>query len=162
MKILDRLAKSLLETNQNLVTAESCTGGLIAKLCTDSPGSSQWFDRGFITYSNQSKVEMLKVEGDIINKNGAVSQQVAEAMAYGAIKQSEATYSIAVTGIAGPSGGSTKKPVGTVWIGWGSEHNIKSQCYCFKGNREDIRTQAAEQAIKNLADLIHCPEQFKN
>jgi len=155
MKALDKLAKSLLKNNQRLVTAESCTGGLIAKLCTDRAGSSQWFDRGFITYSNQSKVEMLKVEVETINKNGAVSKQVVEAMANGAIKHSEATCSIAVTGIAGPSGGSNEKPVGTVWIGWCTEHDIKSECYHFKGSREDIRAQAAEQAINKLGDLIH-------
>jgi len=154
MKYIKELADCLIESNQSLVTAESCTGGLIAKLCTDIAGSSKWFDRGYITYSNQSKVDMLNVDQTIIQTQGAVSQLVAEAMAQGAIGNSEASCSIAVTGIAGPEGGSKEKPVGTVWISWCSGLATHSHCYHFTGSRKVIRAQAAEQAILNLITTL--------
>jgi len=150
MKHIKELVDCLIDNNQLLVTAESCTGGLIAKLCTDIAGSSRWFERGFITYSNQSKVDMLNVDKTIIDTKGAVSQEVAEAMAQGAISNSKANCSIAVTGIAGPEGGTQEKPVGTVWISWCAKQITQSQCYRFIGGREAIREQAAEQAILNL------------
>ncbi|MEO6291217.1 MAG: CinA family protein, partial [Burkholderiaceae bacterium] len=101
-----------------LATAESCTGGLIAAACTDLAGSSQWFDRGFVTYSNAAKTDMLGVGAALIAQFGAVSEPVAVAMAQGAVQHSAAQVAVAVTGVAGPTGGNAEKPVGTVWIGW--------------------------------------------
>ncbi len=113
---VERLAAALLARSSMLATAESCTGGLIAAACTERPGSSTWFERGFVTYSNAAKREMLGVAAALIDTHGAVSREVAAAMAEGALARSTATFSIAVTGIAGPGGASAGKPVGTVWI----------------------------------------------
>ena len=116
-ELVQQLAAKLIEKGWMLATAESCTGGMIAAACTDLAGSSQWFDRGFVTYSNEAKTEMLGVPAELIEKHGAVSEEVVRAMAEGAIRHSRAQVSIAVTGIAGPRGGSVEKPVGTVWVG---------------------------------------------
>jgi len=137
-----------------LCCAESCTGGLIAKLCTDLEGSSRWFDRGFVTYSNQAKVDMLAVDSQTIKQYGAVSQQVVEEMVSGAIQNSQSQLAIAVTGIAGPTGGSLKKPIGTVWIAIHIEGKLYSKCCLFEGNRENIRQLTAEYALEWLATLI--------
>lgn len=113
---LTHISSSLLAHGWMLATAESCTGGLIAAACTDQAGSSQWFERGFVTYSNAAKVQCLGVPADLIERHGAVSEAVARAMAQGAVAHSAAQVALAVTGVAGPTGGSADKPVGTVWF----------------------------------------------
>ena len=132
-----------------LVTAESCTGGLIAASCTELPGSSQWFDRGFVTYTNQAKHDMLDVPMELIEQHGAVSQQVVEAMAVGAVKKagSKNRIAISVSGIAGPDGGTPEKPVGTVWIGYADDKGVESKLLQLNGSRADIRQETVKQSI---------------
>jgi nicotinamide-nucleotide amidase len=154
---LSEVAALLLNQEKTLVTAESCTGGWVAKCCTDLAGSSAWFDRGFVTYSNNAKQEQLGVDADTLLKHGAVSLAVVEEMALGALINSRADISVAITGIAGPDGGSEQKPVGTVWIGWGIRNGgVHSICFQFDGDRESIRKQAVFEAlggiIKNARD----------
>ncbi len=138
-----------------LATAESCTGGLIASACTDLPGSSAWFERGFVTYSNAAKTELLGVDAALIATHGAVSEAVVRAMAIGALKHSNAQVAIAVTGVAGPAGGSTEKPVGTVWFGWATPAGVSSAVRCFTGDRASIRASAALHALAELTSLLH-------
>jgi nicotinamide-nucleotide amidase len=154
---IEEVAALLLEHNKTLVTAESCTGGWVAKCCTDLPGSSAWFDRGFVTYSNEAKQEQLMVQSETLTSHGAVSLAVVEEMALGALVNSHADISVAITGIAGPDGGSEHKPVGTVWIGWGIRNGgVHSICFQFQGDRETIRKQAVFEAlggiVKNARD----------
>ncbi|MFZ4535595.1 CinA family protein [Propionivibrio sp.] len=143
---------SLFEANgQKLVTAESCTGGWVAQCLTAVPGSSAWFDRGFITYSNAAKHEMLDVEFDTLNTHGAVSEATAAAMAAGALCHSQGDWALAITGVAGPSGGSPDKPVGTVCFSWaGAEGRIDTQTCHFKGCREEVRAQSVEHALSGV------------
>ena len=131
---------------------KSCTGGLVAKYITDIAGSSAWFDRGFVTYSNRSKQEMLGVDEQTLQENGAVSEAVVKQMALGALKRSAANYSIAVSGVAGPSGGSEAKPVGTVCFAWGLDNDqvLTETCH-FVGDRESIREQAARYCLEKLS-----------
>ncbi len=146
-----RLGKVLLGRNLRCVTAESCTGGSLAAAITDIPGSSRWFDRGFVTYSNESKQQMLGVPAHIIAAEGAVSEAVVRAMAEGALAASVANISVAVSGIAGPDGGSAAKPVGTVWIAWsGHSQPTRVQGYLFTGDRLAIRQQAVKVALEGL------------
>lgn len=150
-QLVKELADILIEQDKMLVTAESCTGGWVAKCCTDLPGSSTWFDRGFVTYSNEAKQEQLGVELATLEKNGAVSLPVVEEMAFGALKHSAADISVAITGIAGPGGGSEHKPVGTVWIGWGlKDGGVHSICFQFEGDREAVRRQAVFEALRGI------------
>lgn len=150
-QLVKELADILIEQDKMLVTAESCTGGWVAKCCTDLPGSSTWFDRGFVTYSNEAKQEQLGVEHATLEKNGAVSLPVVEEMAFGALKHSAADISVAITGIAGPGGGSEYKPVGTVWIGWGlKDGGVHSICFQFEGEREAVRRQAVFEALRGI------------
>ena len=149
-----QLADLLLERQLFLATAESCTGGLIAAACTDLAGSSQWFERGFVTYSNAAKTQMLGVDSALIETHGAVSEQVARAMAFGAIRHSAAQLSIAVTGIAGPTGGSALKPVGTVWFGFSVLGSLHSEMQCFTGDRAAIRQQTVCHALAKLLELL--------
>jgi len=144
-----QLADFLIASRHTLITAESCTGGGVAQVLTDIPGSSSWFDRGFITYSNLSKTEMLSVNPDLIEQQGAVSHQVAEAMATGALQQCLADYAIAITGIAGPTGGSIEKPVGTVYIAVQKRHQPPIVVLeDFSGSRLEIRAQATLKALQ--------------
>jgi nicotinamide-nucleotide amidase len=154
VELINDLAVLLSEKQLKVCTAESCTGGLIAKSFTDLPGSSAWFERGFVTYSNESKIEMLGVSGSIIDYYGAVSEPVATAMAVGALKHSHADYSIAVTGVAGPGGGSAEKPVGTVWIGIANQSETRTQKFLFDGNREMIRLLTMRTVIKQLLPFV--------
>jgi len=150
-----RLAAVLIEKKLKLATAESCTGGGIAQALTDLAGSSTWFERGFVTYSNQSKNEMLGVNTDALARYGAVSMQVARQMAEGAIKHSRAQVSIAVTGIAGPGGGSDEKPVGTVWFAWaGSGKKTVYTKHQFTGDRQAVRRQTIDAAIIGLIEFL--------
>lgn len=148
-------AHLLTESGLTLVTAESCTGGGLSYWLTSVPGSSLWFERGFVTYSNRAKTEMLKVDAHTINTVGAVSQETALAMAEGALHHSQADVSIAITGIAGPDGGSPEKPVGTVWLGFsGKNFNTITKHFIFTGDRQAIRLAAIAKALdEQLAHL---------
>lgn len=149
------LADLFKRKGQMLVTAESCTGGMIATAITDYSGSSSWFERGFVTYSNLAKQQCLNVSQDIIEKYGAVSEQVAKLMAEGALANSDADVAIATTGIAGPDGGSEHKPVGTVCFGYASNSGIsKSETILFKGDRASIRQQATNHALTTLTVIV--------
>lgn len=153
--LVDQLIEKLTEKKWSLVTAESCTGGMIATIITDKAGSSKIFDRGFITYSNQSKIDHLNVPEIVISSHGAVSEETAEKMAAGALKNSKANVSIAVTGIAGPDGGTPQKPIGLVYIGYALKGGIAQAAkHNFEGSREEIRLQATREAIKHLLNII--------
>lgn len=134
-----------------LATAESCTGGWVAEVVTASSGSSAWFDRGWVTYSNEAKEQMLGVPATLLDQAGAVSEAVVRAMAEGALARSAATHAIAVSGVAGPSGGSPEKPVGTVWIAWASRPGQTwARLFHFDGDREEVRQQTVVQALAEL------------
>lgn len=153
--LVKNLSELLLQNNLKLTTAESCTGGGIAQALTDMPGSSVWFERGFVTYSNQSKNEMLGVTTDALTRHGAVSQNVVRQMAEGAIKNSRAQVSVAVTGIAGPGGGSEEKPVGTVWIAWaGTDKETVTKKFQFDGDRQKVRQQTINAALTGFPDFL--------
>ncbi|MBW7984576.1 nicotinamide-nucleotide amidase [Enterobacillus tribolii] len=133
--------------------AESCTGGLIAKTVTDVAGSSAYFDRGFVTYSNEAKHELLRVSRSVLERYGAVSEQVVEEMASGALGAAGADIAVAVSGIAGPDGGTPDKPVGTVWFGFADkEGRIFASCQRFPGSRREVRFRAAEFALRTIID----------
>ena len=153
-KSADALLARCRQKGLMLVTAESCTGGLIAALLTEIPGSSDVFERGFVTYSNASKTQMLGVDADLIAESGAVSEPVAAAMAQGARKKSGVALAVAVTGIAGPSGGSAEKPVGTVIIAVVSENNTTVQTFHFSGDRNAVRLQSAEAALAMISAAL--------
>jgi nicotinamide-nucleotide amidase len=146
----EQLADALRDKGWMLATAESCTGGMIAAACTDLAGSSEWFERGFITYSDQAKTELLDVDAALIQANGAVSEVVARAMAFGAVRHSRARVSVAVTGIAGPSGGSKEKPVGTVWFGFMVDGRLTSETRRFDGDRAAVRQATVAHAFDGL------------
>ena len=152
--LVTRISAALRARGQSVCTAESCTGGLIAKTFTDLAGSSDWFERGFVTYSNAAKSEMLAVPESIIADYGAVSEAVAVAMASGALRHSRADLSIAVTGVAGPAGGSAEKPVGTVWIAVATQEQQRATCYHFDGDRAAVREATLRQALTDALDLI--------
>ena len=153
------LGKQCLENNFVLVTAESCTGGLIAQTITDIPGSSNWFERGFVTYSNQSKIDCLKVNADTLKVYGAVSQEVANEMAVGALSMGIGNLSISITGIAGPDGGSESKPVGSVFFA-ASHHKkiIVGHRADFIGDRSTIRRKALLFSLNTLLKLTLNPQ----
>lgn len=152
--LVAQIANCLMQTGQRLVTAESCTGGLIAAAITSRAGSSSWFERGWITYSNAAKNDELGVDTVLIAQHGAVSEAVAAAMAQGACAHSPADYAIAVTGIAGPDGGSPEKPVGTVCFGWASQQACRTETRCFNGDRQAIRQQAVSHALTGFLLLL--------
>ena len=137
-----------------LATAESCTGGMIAAACTDLAGSSNWFERGFVTYSNDAKTEMLGVDAALIVRHGAVSEEIVLAMAQGAIQCSHAQVAAAVTGVAGPAGGSAAKPVGTVWFGWATPAGMESEMRRFEGDRAAVRMATVRHSLGRLAELL--------
>jgi nicotinamide-nucleotide amidase len=148
------LAEFLQKKGWMMASAESCTGGLIAGACTDLSGSSNWFERGFVTYSNAAKTEMLGVDAALIEAHGAVSEPVARAMAIGALRHSHAQVSVAVTGVAGPTGGSLDKPVGTVWFGWCVAETSTSEMHRFAGDRAAVRLQTVQLALTRLVELL--------
>ena len=144
------LAEILQKRGWMMATAESCTGGLIAGACTDLPGSSAWFERGFVTYSNAAKTGMLGVDAALIDTHGAVSEPVARSMAEGAQRRARAQVSVAVTGVAGPTGGSVGKPVGTVWFGWCVNGETTSERQRFDGDRAAVRQATVAHALAGL------------
>ena len=148
------VANFLLNRQWKLATAESCTGGLIAACCTDIAGSSDWFDRGFVTYSNAAKTEMLGVDAALITEHGAVSEPVARAMVQGALQHSAAQVAVSVTGVAGPGGGSPAKPVGTVWMGWATPSGVVTELHHFAGDRAQVRAATVQHALRRLVELL--------
>jgi nicotinamide-nucleotide amidase len=145
-----QLAALLQDKGWMLATAESCTGGLIAAACTELSGSSNWFERGFVTYSDEAKIELLGVDAAAITAHGAVSETVVRAMAFGAVRNSRARVSVAVTGIAGPTGGSKDKPVGTVWFGFMVDGLLTSEMKRFPGDRAAVREATVDYALAGL------------
>ena len=158
--IISKLAAALLDRQWVMATAESCTGGLIAGACTDLPGSSEWFERGFVSYSNRAKLDMLSVAPESLRAHGAVSETVAEEMARGACEHTPAQVSVAVTGIAGPGGGSEEKPVGTVCFAWCVNGSVTSQTMLFAGNRAEIRQATVRHALQGLLDRCTSQQQI--
>ena len=148
------VADLLLKKQLRLVTAESCTGGLIAAACTDLAGSSAWFERGFVTYSNAAKTELLDVPERVLRRAGAVCGPVAQAMAEGALAHSHAQVAVAVTGVAGPSGGSPAKPVGTVWFGFALPGQVLTENCHFDGDRAAVRQATVRHALERLVELL--------
>ncbi len=149
------LGEKLTQAGLVATTAESCTGGGVAYAMTEIAGSSLWFDCSFVTYSNDAKIQMLAVDRGLIDKFGAVSEQVAKQMASHAVKHSEADISVAISGIAGPGGGSEEKPVGTVCFSWYNAHGgEKTETYLFVGDRSEVRTQAIRLALSGLIEII--------
>lgn len=148
------LAQLLLQRGWMMVAAESCTGGLIAAACTSLSGSSTWFERGFVTYSNAAKIESLGVDAGLIAQHGAVSEVVARAMAFGAVRHAHAQVGVAVTGIAGPTGGSPDKPVGLVWFGFQVDGRLTSESRRFEGDRAAVRAASVRHALSRLVELV--------
>ena len=157
--LAEQVGHALMRAGLSLATAESCTGGWVACEATAIPGSSQWFERGFVTYTNIAKQEMLGVAASTIERYGAVSEQTAREMAQGALIHSHAQVAVAITGIAGPSGGSQDKPVGTVWLAWahvgdGDNKPVRVRHCQFDGGREQVRQQAVSIAFQGVLDLL--------
>ncbi|MGE6791679.1 nicotinamide-nucleotide amidase [Pseudomonas guineae] len=148
------LGEKLTRSNAQVATAESCTGGGIAEAITRIPGSSAWFEAGYITYSNRQKSKQLEVPEVLFNTVGAVSQEVVEAMVRGAQAKSGARYAVAVSGVAGPDGGTPQKPVGTIWLAWGDGAQLFSARRQFAGGRGEVRRQTVEAALAGLLRLL--------
>jgi nicotinamide-nucleotide amidase len=157
---VERLALALGARGERLAAAESCTGGLIAAACTARAGSSDWFERGFVTYSNEAKTELLGVPAALIGAHGAVSEEVARAMVAGALAhaQARATLAVAVTGIAGPGGAVPGKPVGTVWLAWGRAGAVQAERLQLGGDRDDVRGATVAMALLRLAEAAEAAE----
>ena len=175
-RLVETLAAQLLARGWMLATAESCTGGLIAAACTDLAGSSSWFERGFVTYSNAAKAQMLGLDAALIAQHGAVSEPVARAMAQGALQHAHAQVALAVTGVAGPGGGSADKPVGTVWFAWALPQGasapdagadlaggasvpaqapaLHSEIMHFMGDRAAVRQATLQHSLRRLLELL--------
>jgi nicotinamide-nucleotide amidase len=149
-----RVGELALARQVMLATAESCTGGLVAGAITDIAGSSGWFERGFVTYSNRAKIEQLAVDPDIIARHGAVSEPTVKAMAQGALAASGAQWAVAVTGIAGPAGGSPDKPVGTVWFAWAGPLGVETLHRRLDGDRAAVRAASVAIALQGLVDRL--------
>ena len=152
--VCQQLASALQARGWMMATAESCTGGMIAARCTDLSGSSNWFERGFVTYSNAAKTELLGVPAALIAQHGAVSEAVACAMAQGAAERAPVQASVAVTGVAGPTGGSVDKPVGTVWLAWCVDGQVSSERMVFAGDRAAVREATVHHALQGLLDRL--------
>jgi len=153
-ELVKELAKCLLSRGRSLATAESCTGGWISKALTDLPGSSEWFGFGLVTYSDQAKQRLLGVQATTLERHGAVSEQVVEEMARGVLQQTGADLGLAVSGVAGPGGGSEDKPVGTVWFAWSWREadgiQVQTGLQKFPGDRESVRRQAVMFALQGV------------
>ena len=154
LQLCTDLAQALKTQGAMMASAESCTGGLIAACCTGLSGSSDWFERGFVTYSNAAKTEQLGVPAALIEAHGAVSEPVARAMALGAVAHSRAQVSVAVTGVAGPTGGSADKPVGLVWFGWAVGEQAWTECRRFEGDRDAVRAATVRHGLQGLLQRL--------
>lgn len=154
---VQRLSHVLLQKQWMLASAESCTGGMVAAACTDVAGSSAWFERGFVTYSNAAKTQQLGVDAALIKQHGAVSESVARAMAQGALLHSKAQVALAITGVAGPGGGTIDKPVGTVWLAWATPEGIHSEVHHFEGDRAAVRQASTLHSLLGLLHWIESP-----
>ena len=152
--LVTALARELKARGWMMATAESCTGGLIAGACTEVSGSSDWFERGFVTYSNAAKHELLGVSTALIEAHGAVSEPVARAMAAGALAHAPVQLTVAVTGVAGPTGGSADKPVGTVWFGWATPDGVFTEHRRFDGDRAAVRQATVRHALAGLLQRL--------
>ncbi|HZQ73715.1 MAG TPA: nicotinamide-nucleotide amidohydrolase family protein [Burkholderiales bacterium] len=148
------VARRLRAGGERLVSAESCTGGWVAQVVTGTAGSSGWFERGFVTYSNEAKEELLGVRAETLRRHGAVSEETAREMALGALGRSRGTVALSVTGVAGPSGGSAEKPVGTVCFAWAKQGRVQSETRRFAGDRESVRKQSVIRALEGLAEFL--------
>jgi len=146
------LAVALRARGWRMATAESCTGGLIAAACTQLAGSSDWFERGFVTYSNAAKTELLGVDPALVESQGAVSEPVARAMVQGALRRAPVELAVAVTGIAGPGGAVPGKPVGTVWLAWGTAFAVQAERLQLGGSRDDVRSATVRAALQRLTE----------
>lgn len=154
-RLARRLGRAAKRRRVEIVTAESCTGGGLAAAITRISGSAKWFDRGFVTYANDAKRQMLGVRQRTLKQHGAVSEEVAREMALGALKRSPSDVSVAITGIAGPTGGSREKPVGLVWFAWAARNGpVQTRRFRFPGNRLAVRMQAVYVAMQGLIDLV--------
>ena len=153
-RMLDQLAAALLARKQTLATAESCTGGLVGAALTGLPGSSAWYLGGVVAYANELKIRLLGVPAEILAAHGAVSLETARAMAAGACAATGADYAIAITGIAGPAGGTPEKPVGLVFVAVAAPHGTATFKHHFSGSRADVRHAAAEAALRHLLDAL--------
>jgi nicotinamide-nucleotide amidase len=150
------VGNALRQRGEKLVTAESCTGGWVGQCCTAIAGSSDWYERGFITYSNEAKQEALGVAAELLASRGAVCEATARAMASGALAHSRADWALAITGIAGPAGGSASKPVGTVWFAWAGPQGLVEAERCqFLGDRAAVRAAAVDHALCGLRQRLH-------
>ncbi|MBU0835852.1 MAG: CinA family protein [Gammaproteobacteria bacterium] len=156
-----QLGDALQRLGAQVSTAESCTGGGIAEAITRIAGSSAWFEAGYITYSNAQKTRQLGVPAELFKQVGAVSAEVVQAMARGAQRNSGARFAVAVSGIAGPGGGTAEKPVGTVWIAWADDSHVQAQRYLFTGDREAVREQAVAAALQGLLALVVGEKRFR-
>jgi len=153
-RAVSELGECLRVEDNLLATAESCTGGLLASTLTDTPGSSEWFAGSVIAYSNEVKSRLLGVKPEIIETNGAVSRRVVLAMAEGVLKAVGANVSVAISGIAGPGGGTQDKPVGTIWMAWAWPSGSRAKLYQFTGTREAIKEQSVMAAINGLLSVV--------
>ncbi len=154
--LVQQLSELLIERGWMIATVESCTGGMISESITRMPGSSDWFERGFVTYSNDAKQELVGVSSESLRDHGAVSSTVAREMAAGGIQSSRADLAVSVTGVAGPDGGSEEKPVGTVWIAWADRNGIViDQGYLFSGDRQQVRLASAQSAFAGAIKFLN-------
>jgi len=154
LELAEKVGAGLKSAGAVLATAESCTGGWVAQAVTSVSGSSDWFERGFITYSNDAKVEVLGVGRATLERHGAVSEQTAREMAQGALRHSKATLAVAVTGVAGPTGGTTAKPVGMVCFAWARGGKMQSETRRFEGDRESVRRQSVIRALEGILEIL--------
>jgi nicotinamide-nucleotide amidase len=153
--LIAELGDMLRERHWRLATAESCTGGLVAARCTDLPGSSDWYAGSVVAYSNNVKIALLGVSGDLLSRVGAVSEEVVGIMAPAVLRTIGAHVSVAISGIAGPDGGTEEKPVGTVWIAWSDyEENLRTELFQFEGDRDAVREQATYAALEGLRAIL--------
>ena len=153
--LAQQVGAALKAHGMKLVTAESCTGGGIAQAVTCISGSSDWFDRGFITYSNASKEEMLGVSPETLEQQGAVSEATVREMARGALEYSSAQIALSVSGIAGPTGGTPEKPVGTVWFAWATNRDVQAVCHHLSGDRDEVRAKSVQISLQGLLNMLN-------
>jgi nicotinamide-nucleotide amidase len=153
--LAQQVGAALKQHGMTLVTAESCTGGGVAQAITMISGSSEWFDRGFVTYSNTAKEEMLGVSPDTLEQHGAVSEQTVREMVDGALQYSRAQVALSVSGIAGPTGGTPEKPVGMVWFAWGTGKSVQAVCHQLTGDRDAVRAKSVQIALQGVLNLLN-------